>query len=442
VKLDDCRADTLEKFLDSAQAQLLPAHVTGLLATRLKANKASVAKYSAVLKGTGSDGRIRGLINHYAAGTGRDGGRRFQPQNLARPVLLNKKFTMDDAVAVVKGGLAEILFEEPLQLLSDTVRGVLIPEAGRKFSVADLASIEGRILPWMMGEDWKTQYFRDLDAGLVKYDGYELAYATAFGVEPETVTKEQRTLGKPIELATGFGGGVGALITFAAVYGIDLDDMARKAYGAADPYLWQECDKSYDWFLKMKLTMDLDRFTWTGCQYIVKAWRNKHPAIVSGWARIEDAFRNALHNPGTWFEACRGAHMMNNGGWIFLSLPSQRMLVYPHVHEVERNGRKQLAYMGVNPFSHKWGSIYTYGGKLTENIDQAIARDVLFDHLPAVEAAGYPVNMRVHDELITEPLDTPDFSGEHLARMIATPHSWCADLPLNAEGADLTRYQK
>ena len=118
------------------------------------------------------------------------------------------------------------------------------------------------------------------------------------------------------------------------------------------------------------------------------------------------------------------------------------MLVYPQAHIADRNGRKQLAYMGVNPFTRKWGQIYTYGGKLAENLTQAVARDVLFWNIPAAEAAGYVPVTRIHDELLTETPDTENFSGGTLARILATPQSWCKDLPLNAAGETNYRFQK
>lgn len=442
VKLEDARAATIERFLDTQQAELLPTEVRALLSTRLKANKASVAKYKSVLTGCSPDGRIRGLINFYGAGTGRDAGRRFQPQNLARPILLGKDLTMDQAVAIVKTGLAEMHFDDPMQLLSDTVRGTLIPSAGNIYAQADLSSIEGRVLPWLAREEWMVQYFRDLDSGKVKYDGYQLAYATAFGVDPNTVDKAQRTLGKPIDLASGYGGGTGALITFATLYRIDVHDMALKARDAADMSLWHECAESYEWYREKGLTNDLPEFTWTGCQYIIKAWRNKRSGTVALWKNCETAFENAILHPGIFFEMANRTYAYSVNGWVFVQLPSGRTLVYPHAHIADRGGRKQLAFMGVNPFTRKWGQIYTYGGKLTENIDQAVARDALFWSLPHVEAAGYTVVTRIHDELLTEVPIGSGLNGAGLARIMSQPHSWCPDLPLNAVGEDLTRYQK
>lgn len=449
IKLDDARGATLEKLLDSAVGnELLPPTLQKVLTLRVRSNKASTAKFSSLLKGTNWDDRARGLVSFGGAGrTGRDAGRRFQPQNLARPVYVGermKNLTMGEACDIIKAGTAEMHVDNPMQLLSDAVRGTVAASFGRKFCGADLSAIEGRVLPWLMGEHWKVQYFRDLDAGRVKYDGYQLAYSVAFGVDPSTVTKAQRTLGKPVELATGFGGGVGALITFAALYRIDLDVMAAAAREVADRDLWQECVKSYNWFNEKGLTYGLHPDTWTGCQYIVKAWRRKHPATVEGWKRAEDAFRAAIHSPGVQFTMAHNTYVVNHQGWLFVTLPSGRQLVYPRAFEVMPSGkdRGQLGFWGVNPFTKKWGIIYTYSGKLSENITQAVACDVLFWAVPKVEAAGYPIILRVHDEILSETPDIPRYSGRELAKIMATPHPWCHDLPLNAVGEDTYRYQK
>lgn len=444
VVLEDMRRGTVERFLGTTAAQMLvPPRVLGVLADMLNAKKAAPAKAAAFVKYASPDNRMRHLINFGAAGTGRDTSKGPQLQNMARPMLLGPHLSMEQASDYVKRGAVELMFDEPMQLLADTVRGIITPQAGRKLCVADLSSIEGRVLPWLAQDVKEVHYFRDLDAGVVKYDGYHLAYATAFGVDPNTVSKEQRTIGKPISLACGFGGSVGALMSFAAVYDIDVDDMANKARQAADPALWDECAQSYEWFLSKELTYGLSVETWTGCYYIIKAWRRNRGVTQALWQNCESSFRNAINHPGTIFGMAHRTFVQSSNGWVFVQLPSGRMLVYPHAHEAEAsNGRRQLAYAGVNPFTRKWGTTYTYGGKLAENITQAVARDVMMYSIPAIEQAGYPIVLRVHDELVTEPIDHPQYTGEHLARMMATNHSWCPDLPLNAVGEDLYRYQK
>lgn len=446
VKLPDAKSATLEKLLDSSNIDLLPPVFAKLLTLRVRTNKVSTAKYKTLLVGTNYDNRARGLITFYGANrTGRDSGRRFQPQNLARPQIVDgKKMTMERATQIVKDGTAFLHVENPMQLLSDCVRGAIKAPEGRKFCVADLSAIEGRKLPWLAGEHWKTQYFYDLDAGKIEFDDYVMTYAKAFGVDPSTVTKAQRQLGKVLVLACGFGGGVGALVTFAALYRIDPETLSDAARESADPYLWAECEKSYDWFESKGLTYGMDIDVWTGCQYLVKAWRMAHPAITASWKTVEAGFKAAIQNPGAVFPLMYKTTAQNVNGWLFITLPSGRQLVYPHAHIIPGEGKRgdQIAFYGVNPFTKRWGLIYTHGARIVENVTQASARDVMMWSIPAAEDAGYPVIMRVHDELITETPDSSEYSGEALARIMATPHHWCQDLPLNAVGEDLYLYQK
>ena len=242
----------------------------------------------------------------------------------------------------------------------------------------------------------------------------------------------------------GYNGGVGALMTFAVLYRIDIDEMARLAITIAEPGLLYQVGESYDWFLKNGMTYDLPEQTWVGLQYIVKAWRKQHPATVAFWKASEEAFRNAINNPGVTFPVGPHIEVTNSAGWIFVKLPSGRCLVYPHAFIMpEKDGREgRLAFWGVNAFTKQWGVIFTYGGKLVENFTQAVARDVLMWSVPAVEAAGYPVVLRVHDELLCETPDLPQYTGEEVARIMATPHRWCHDLPLNAVGESTKRFQK
>lgn len=454
VTLEDARAATIEKFLDSAQGSLIPDHVRQLLNTRLRASKAATTKYTAMLKGANRDDRIRGTINFYGAQrTGRDAGRRVQTQNLSRPVMVGvegdwKKgfegLDMDKAVHIVKSGLAEFYFDQPLQLMSDTVRGTICATAGHKFCGADLSNIEGRGLVWLTQEQWKLDYFRQFDAKQIRFDNYIVAYAKAFNVDPSEVTKGQRQLGKTLELACGYSGSIGAFITFAAIYRIDLDSMGEGVRASAETALWGECASQFDWYKDHDMTYGLSEQTFTACLYLVKAWRLAHPMTVRRWAEAEEAFRNAIRNPGIRFQMAHNTFATNVNGWVFVTLPSGRNLVYPHAFEEESSKGKnsQLCFWGTNPFNRKYSVNRTYSGRLIENITQAFARDVLLYRVPDVEAAGYGIVMRVHDELLTEVPDRPEFSGDHLAAMMATPHAWCADMPLAAVGEDLYRYQK
>lgn len=449
IKLEDARAATLEKMLDSADAVLLPPVFRKLLGLRVRTNKAATSKYKAILTGANTDDRCRGLITFYGANrTGRDAGRRVQPQNLARPVYVGDpkdgKIEMERACQMVIDGTAFIHVDNPMQLYADCVRGAIAAPKGKKFCTADLSAIEGRTLPWLAGEEWKLQYFRDYDAGKIKVDDYKMTYAKAFNISPELVTKDQRQLGKVLVLACGFGGGVGALVTFAALYRIDPQTLADAARAGANPVLWEECYESFDWFEDHGLTYGMDRDVWTGCQYLIKAWRGAHPETTKLWKSAENAFRSAINNPGVRFPMANHTSVHSEQGWVFITLPSGRQLVCPHAHELPREGKRAggLAFYGVNPFTKRWGLIYTHGARLVENITQAVARDVLMWAIPEAEHQGYEIVMRVHDEFIAEVPDDMTHSGRELARIMSLPHSWCLDLPLAAVGEDLYRYQK
>ncbi len=444
IELVDARQATLEAFVESEQASVLPGEVLALLRTRLKTSKAAVAKYPTVLKRLNRDDRLRGLIAHAGAGnTHRDSSVGPQFQNLARPVWLDERFTMEEACQIAKDGTAEFYFDDPLQLYSDCVRGLVIPAAGHKLCVADLSNIEGRSIVWLANEEWKLKYFRDFDEKKIRFDNYVAAYAKAFNIAPSTVTKDQRQVGKVMELAFSFGGSTGAFITFAAIYRVDLDKMARSVRETADSALWADCESGYDWFNEKGMTYGISKDTWTGCYYLVKAWRAAHPQVVAMWEKSEVSMKNAINNPGVWFEAARGCHFYNDGGWMYARLPSGRMMVFPMARiEEGANGREGIVYMGVNSFTKKFGVQRTYGGRLAENWTQSFARDVLLWNVPMIEQEGYPIVARIHDELITEPPDNDSFSGARLAALMSTRQQWCPDLPLAATGEDLYRYQK
>jgi DNA polymerase len=354
---------------------------------------------------------------------------------------------------------------------------------GKKLVIADLSNIEGRMLAFLAGEEWKLQAFADFDTVLGKdgnwitgpqwremvlsgetpqleldkkgeptrkgHDLYKLAYAASFGVKPEDVTKDQRQVGKVQELALGYAGGVGAFVTFAAGYGIDLDALAVKILDAADSTLEAESRKFLAWVKKMKgETYGLADDTFVACDVAKRGWRKGHPAITAWWGDIEKAFIAAVVEPKTIFYAGT-VRMRRNKNWLRVRLPSGRELCYPSprmVPELDEEGadtgERHIGYNGVNQFTRKWSRITTYSGKLAENFTQAAARDCLAWNMPAIEAAGYPIVLSVHDELLTETLDDPRFSSDILSAHMATVPPWAEGLPLAAAGFETYRYRK
>lgn len=324
-----------------------------------------------------------------------------------------------------------------MEVLSSAVRGTLIAPKGRKLVVADLSNIEGRVQAWLAGEDWKLQAFRDFDAGIGP-DLYKLAYAKSFRVDPAQVNKEQRQVGKVQELALGYAGGVGAFVTFAAAYGIDLEELPNKVLPHAPESVVTESDSFYTWVLKQKMpTFGLSPDAYIACDVLKRGWRYGHPAIASYWPELEDAAIRALLHRGERFRARKVAFVASKN-WLFMELPSGRSICYPAARIL--NGA--VTYMGINQYTRKWERIKTTAGKLFENLCQALARDVMAHNMPAIDAQGYEIVLSVHDELITETPDALEFNSGELSRMLAANPPWAPDMPLAAAGFETLRYKK
>lgn len=433
VSLPDMQKATLERRIND---DALPLAVRELLAIRLQASTTSTAKYAALAKGVSSDGRLRGTLQFNGASrTGRWAGRLFQPQNLPRPTL--KQDVIDQGIETLKIGCADMFYENVMELTSSAIRGCICAPEGKKLVVADLSNIEGRALAWLADETWKIKAFYDFDAGK-GHDLYKLAYAKSFGVSPENVDKEQRQVGKVQELALGYEGGVGAFLTFAAVYGLDLDDMAAQAFDSIEPSIMNEAIRAWEWHKKeRRTTFGLKKNTWLVCDSFKRSWRYAHPNIFAWWAELKDAAIKALRSPGMPF-SCRKVTFIKKGSWLLIKLPSGRFLCYPSAKAEDG----KISYMGNNQYTRKWERLYTYGGKFAENITQAVARDVLGVNMPLIESSGYELDLTVHDEVITEADDVPEYNHEHLSSLLATNPEWALDLPLAAAGFESYRYKK
>ena len=326
-----------------------------------------------------------------------------------------------------------------MELVSNAIRGVIVAPAGKKLVVADLSNIEGRMLAWLAGENWKLQAFRDFDQG-TGHDLYKLAYAKAFGVDAGSVDKEQRQVGKVMELALGYQGGVGAFLTFAAAYSIDLEAMGAKAIDGIPPATLADARDFLAWQREKKggSQHGLTDTAWLVCESFKRLWRDAHPAISSWWSELEQACVRAVRMPGETI-ACRRHKIRRDGSWLRVSLPSGRCLCYP-LPKVDEDGK--LSYMGIDQFTKKWQRLSTYGGKLAENLTQGAARDVLAHGMTLAEQSGYAVVLSIHDELLCEVPNTGDFTVSGLSALMATPPEWAEGLPLAAAGFEGLRYRK
>lgn len=364
-------------------------------------------------------------------------GRGMQLQNLARPTMPQRE--IDFAAAVLKDGTFECFYEDPSSVLPNLLRGEIIAPAGKKLIVADYSNVEGRVLAWLAGEEWKLQAFRDFDAGH-GHDLYKLAYARAFGVKPEDVTKPQRQIGKVLELALGYGGGAPAFARFAKAYGIDLSDMAEYVKSTAQRAVWLEAVDGYPYFVEKNRTGGLEREAFIACDVLKRLWRKTNPKIVQFWANVGQAVQKAIVSR----ESVRVGYVAfaRTESFLVIRLPSGRLLCYPSPKTNPGVGKDSFTYMGVNQFSRKWEKIESYGAKNVENITQAVACDLLSEGLLRMDAAGYKTVLTIHDEAITEAPDTDEFTFKKMEHLMSTLPDWAPGLPLVAAGYEAYRYRK
>lgn len=236
----------------------------------------------------------------------------------------------------------------------------------------------------------------------------------------------------------GYAGGIGAFATFALGYGLDLDKMADAAWDTLPDDIVREAEDFLDWMADKGRTFPMSHRAAIVCEVFKRLWRNAHPMTVKLWAEMKDGFIKATQNPSTTF-TYRGFKFRRDGAWLRIQLPSGRCLCYPHP-EVDDHG--QYSYMGIHRFTRKWTRIKAHGGVTVENACQSNSRDALFDNLPGIEEAGYPILLRVHDEVITEVPDTDEYTVEELCRLLSTNKEWSKGLPLAAAGFQSPRYKK
>lgn len=477
----------------------LPDDARTIIEMRLGASSTASTKYNPLLLGLSADGRRRGCLQYGGAKrTLRWAGKSFQPQNLARGHFSGDD--LDQGIDMLLKGRAHWLYDVS-KLTASTVRGCIIPEPGNKLVVADYSNVEGRGLAWAAGEETALNTFRSgLDIYCVtagKMFGLEPDF-----IKKER--KDLRQIGKACELGLGYGGGVAAFLTFAKNLGLDLYAMADTMKGTFPDHIWAAAKRGYEYariqeknkkgFGGQKAerpSYDLPKNVWLTCDSIKRMWRESHPATCQFWGDLESAAMNAIKDPGTAYWA--GAAVRENGDraikitrtfikekgervpgwWLKVELPSGRVLSYPGIgisveKQVEDNDdsffdadslgtayqtveqmmkprvqyRERIRYMGENQTTRQWGKQYTYGGKLAENITQALCRDLLAVALVNVDAAGWPIILHVHDEIVTEVPNTPEYSVAKLEEMMCALPSWAAGFPLAAEGAELMRYAK
>ena len=380
--------------------------VIELLNIRKKLSRTSVKKYYAMLNCAMKDHRVRGTFQFYGANrTGRWAGRLLQLQNLSKNHVSNIEIPRE---LIREGGweTVEMMYGDVSDILSQLVRTALIAPKGMRYAVADFSAIEARVISWLANEKWRLDVFRG--------DGkiYEATGEKMFGV-PKSEIKKGTTLrdkSKISELALGYEGGLGALKRMGG-YRMGLSDVEMSD--------------------------------------LVRKWRMANPAIADMWKEIDEAAKESVRYHRAVKCTSKNLIFDCDGEFMTIELPVGRKLFYykPEFRDKEIGKStmptRSLCYKGLDQVTKQWVSVDTYGGKLTENCTQAIARDLLGDAMLRMEEAGYRIVGAIHDEVITEvPEENAQLWYDNLVKIMSTPPSWAQDLPLNADGGVMGFYQK
>lgn len=401
VEMDNLQKVTVTEKLSND----LPDDVRRALEIRQQLGKTSIKKYVAMDTAKGKDDRVRGLTQYYGANrTGRWAGRLVQMQNLPR----NYIKTLDYARKLVKdrnyGGI-KLLYGNVPDTLSQLIRTAFIPSEGNKFVVADFSAIEARVIAWLAGETWVNDVFAT--HGKI----YEATASQMFHVPIEKIAKGNpeyalRQKGKVATLALGYQGGANALIAMGALnMGLSEEELPD----------------------------------------IVQRWRNANPRIRDLWYAVEEAALLVMQTaqPQAIYNLIFNleSDIVYGQNFLTVQLPSGRKLYYPRPFLKENQfGKLAIHYYTVGQQTRKWEVTSTYGGKMTENIVQAIARDCLAETLRRIDAKGLQVVFHVHDEVIIDaPMETT--VGE-ICDLMAEPIPWAPGVILKGAGFESNYYMK
>lgn len=450
-KLENLQVDTVNSAVADEKC---PQSIKTVLKTYSTYGAKAVSKFDTLEDMACADGRIRGLFKYWGANTGRWSSTGVQLQNLARGYIDDPECAIETFKARDLDWLRSIYpTVDPMKVLASTVRGMLIPSKGKDLLALDFSAIEARVCAWLFGEKWKIEAFRNYDEGKGP-DLYKLSYARSFGIDVSKVSKAQRQVGKCQELALQYEGGVGAFVTMAKNYGLDLDELGTSVL----PIIPEEVRDSAEWTWTSlpQLRNDLPHDTFIACDALKRMWRSVHPAIVMGWKNIKEAAEMAVQYPGKVYSLPGKKVMFKvEGSWLYMRLPSGRRLAYykprwvpEHEEQKMVNGKLllvtipgELRYFGVDTYTRQWKEITTYGGRLAENLTQAVARDLLVNGMMKLDKAGYPIVMTVHDEAVAE-VDKEFGSVEEASKIFCDPAKWAEGCPVVAEGWRGSRYRK
>lgn len=399
-EVTDLRKETVSDLLGR---ELPNEDAIRILEIRRDLGKASNKKYAAIRNAVGEGDRVRGMMQFYGANrTGREAGRIVQPQNLPHDTVDHEELARE-LVKSRNRAAVEFAYGSIPHTLSALIRTALVAGPGCTFIDADFSAIEARVIAWLAGEQWVLDVFRT--HGKI----YEATASRLYGVPMEKIVKGQpeyklRQFGKAATLALGYQGGPPALITAGRLSKDTPEEQLRE---------------------------------------IVNQWRAANPAIKNFWYKVEAAAQQAVNEGRRAVVPVSGGQVLvfsreidpaNGLDFMVIQLPCGRKLYYANPHMgLNRFGNPSLCYWGQNGTSKKWQVTETYGGKLAENITQAVARDCLFYAMERLTEAGYHVVFDVHDEVVLEVKEgTADLAD--VVRIMSQSPPWAPDLPLNADG--------
>ena len=402
LPVDSLRKDDVSSILGDPD---ISDEVRRVLEIRQTLSKTSVKKYQTMLDIAGEDDRARGIMQFYGGHTGRWAGRSLQPQNLARNTMPDDE--LEVAREFVKMGdfeSLEMIFGEPAPIFSQLVRTAFIPSPGNRFVVSDFSAIEARVIAWIAGEEWRLNVFRN-DGDIYCESASHIYHVP---VVKHGINGELRQRGKVAELALGYGGAVGAMKQMDTTGSVPEEEM----------------------------------------QGIVTQWRAESPKIVRMWRDCQDAAVSVIrgNQPKRVLRSLQGTEfyvkLVDGTPVLFIRLPSGRPIAYwdPKVMDTEMGPR--ITYMTQNQTTRKWERCETYGGKLTENIVQSVARDCLADKMKLLESIGYPIVFHVHDEMILDVPREDKQAAKLVDKIMAEPIEWAPGLPLKGGTYECDFYRK
>jgi len=377
--------------------------VKRLLEIRQALGKTSTAKYEAMKNSCGKDGRIRDVLMYHGAATGRWAGKLVQFQNLPKGNIKD----MTTAVAAIKSGdadLIEMLYGNVMGFMSSAIRGMVSASEGKRLIAADFAAIEARVLAWLSGCERMLKQFRD------GADLYVDMAAKIYGIKPEEVTSDQRQLGKAAILGAGYGMGKVKFHATCLSWGINVSEELAAA--------------------------------------AINTYRETYREVPHFWREMEQGAVSAVCDRAMTMKSHK-VKWAKTGDFLKCLLPSGRSLNFykPEIQQKTNawGTSDVLTFMGEKAGKSggkSWQRVDTYGGKLVENITQAVARDLMVEAMLRIEAAGYEIILSVHDELIAEVREDSGFSVEQFEKLMSALPSWAAGCPVEAKGWIGKNYKK